>query len=126
MQVRWPAGKHARKRAAPDPDVKQPSLASWAQVVDMSKLSDRTARDAEDYLRRYRRMGPHVKHEVALRLVSVIRQAGQSTVAAFCSTAGHFCYGARGASQAVRHRLTECQESTGSHARAGMTAEEPA
>lgn len=49
-----------------------PVLAAWAQAVDASRLSERTARQAEDYLREYRRMNAIARHEIAFRLVSVI------------------------------------------------------
>jgi hypothetical protein len=47
-------------------------LLTWAQVVDASRLSDRTAKEAEDYLREYRRMSALARDEIAFRLVSVV------------------------------------------------------
>lgn len=49
-----------------------PSLVAWAQVVDASRLSDKTANEAENYLRDYRHITGFARHEMALRLVSVI------------------------------------------------------
>jgi hypothetical protein len=66
--VRW----RARRRAMPAPDPVSPDLRDWAQDVDASRLSDETAKDAEEYLRQYRHMNAFARHEVALRLVSAI------------------------------------------------------
>jgi hypothetical protein len=57
----------------PDPNSPPTGLTAWAQVVDASRLSERTAKQAEDYLRDYRRMNAIARHEIAFRLVSVIQ-----------------------------------------------------
>ena len=59
--------------AVPGPDAVRPDLLAWAQEVDVSRLSDRTVHWAEDYLRRYRRMGLGARQEEAFRLLSVIQ-----------------------------------------------------
>jgi hypothetical protein len=50
-----------------------PELAAWAQVVDVSRLTDRTIRQAEEYLRTYRRMIPVARRELAWRLVALVQ-----------------------------------------------------
>jgi hypothetical protein len=40
----------------PAPEAVPPSLLAWAQAVDVSRLSDRTVRQVERYLRGYRHM----------------------------------------------------------------------
>lgn len=50
----------------------RPDLLAWSQVLDVSRLSDATARWAEDFLRRYRRMVLGSSQEEAFRLLSVI------------------------------------------------------
>jgi hypothetical protein len=70
--VKWTIGKRAQRRAVPSLDAVPPDLLAWAQVVNASRLSDQTAKDAEDYLRDYRHMNAFARHEVALRLVSVV------------------------------------------------------
>jgi hypothetical protein len=57
----------------PDPDTVRPDLLAWAQVVDAARLSDKTVRWAEDYLRRYRRMTLGFSREEGFRLWSVIK-----------------------------------------------------
>lgn len=65
----------AGRDAAPDqggPDAVRPDLLAWAQVLDVSRLSDTNVRWAEDYLRRYRRMILGSSREEAHRLLAVI------------------------------------------------------
>lgn len=64
--------KRALPQSVPSADALPPDLLAWAQVVDISRLSDRTAKEAEDYLREYRRMSAFARHEIAFRLVSVV------------------------------------------------------
>ena len=66
------AGPDAVQADQPDPDTVRPDLLAWAQVVDVARLSDKTVRWAEDYLRRYRRMTLRRSQEEAFRLMSVI------------------------------------------------------
>ncbi len=47
-------------------------LVTWAEAVDVSRLSDRTARAIENYLQTYRRMSPPARGELAFRLVSAV------------------------------------------------------
>lgn len=47
-------------------------LSRWAQVVDVSRLSDRTARHIEDYLRTYRRMNGLASVELTFRLKAAV------------------------------------------------------
>lgn len=57
----------------PGADEVSPALAAWAQVVDVSRLTDTTIRQAEEYLRTYRRMDLFVRRELAWRLVAVVQ-----------------------------------------------------
>jgi hypothetical protein len=50
----------------------QEDLVAWAQVVDVSGLSEKTVQDAEDYLRTYRRMTEFAREELALRLMATV------------------------------------------------------
>ena len=45
-----------------------PSLLAWAQAVDVSRLSDKTVRQAERYLRGYRHMTPNDRQQEGFRL----------------------------------------------------------
>jgi hypothetical protein len=71
MRVPW-------RRAAPssdpdpDPDPVSPDLLAWAQALDASRLSDRTVKEAEQYLRDHRRMNYETRREFGFRLRSVI------------------------------------------------------
>jgi hypothetical protein len=56
----------------PDRDAVPLDLEAWAQIVDVSKLSDEAAKDTDYYLRKYRRVDPNARNELAFRLVSVI------------------------------------------------------
>jgi hypothetical protein len=64
--------RRAPRRSVPSFDPMPPELAAWAQVVDVSQLSDETANDAEDYLRKYRRLNWLARREFGFRLVSLI------------------------------------------------------
>ena len=57
---------------SPRGDQVSPELQAWASVVDISRLSDRTAHRAEHYLRTYRRTNWFARREEAARLISVI------------------------------------------------------
>ena len=67
-----------RRRAAPspdpdpDPDPVSPALLAWAQALDVSRLSDRTVKEAEQYLRDHRRMNYETRREFGFRLRSAI------------------------------------------------------
>jgi hypothetical protein len=49
-----------------------PDLLAWAQAVDVSRLSDKTVQQAEDYLRKYRHMMLQRSRYEALRLREII------------------------------------------------------
>jgi hypothetical protein len=49
-----------------------PDLLVWAQVVDVSRLSEHTVKAAEEYLREHLRISVFARREVGLRLVSAI------------------------------------------------------
>ena len=54
------------------PDPVSPALLGWAQAVDASKLSEKTVKQAENYLRDYRHMNYLARREFGFRLRSVI------------------------------------------------------
>ena len=56
----------------PAPEAVPPDLLAWAQAVDVSRLSDKTVRQAEDYLRKYRHMMLQRSRYEALRLREII------------------------------------------------------
>jgi hypothetical protein len=56
----------------PVPDAVPPDLAAWAQVVDVSRLSDRTIRAVERYLRGYRHMTLAAGKEEGFRLLAAV------------------------------------------------------
>ena len=57
---------------SPGPELVWPTLASWANAVDVSLLSEQTVKDAERFLQTYRRMTLLVRREGALRLRAAI------------------------------------------------------
>jgi hypothetical protein len=57
---------------APDPDPVSPALLAWAQALDASRLSDRTVKAAEEYLRDHRRLNYETRREFGYRLRSAI------------------------------------------------------
>ena len=56
----------------PTPDPVNPDLLAWAQVVDTSGLSDKTAKRAERFLRDYRKMDFMTRREIAFDLGAAI------------------------------------------------------
>ena len=56
----------------PSPDPVSPALLAWAQAVDASRLSEKTVKQAENYLRDYRHMNYLARREFGFRLRSVI------------------------------------------------------
>jgi hypothetical protein len=56
----------------PAPEAVPPSLLAWAQAVDVSRLSDRTVRQVERYLRGYRHMRLADSQEEAFRLRAAV------------------------------------------------------
>jgi hypothetical protein len=49
-----------------------PELLAWANALDATSLSEETAKEAELFLRDYRRMPLYVRREIAFRLRSAI------------------------------------------------------
>ena len=56
----------------PAPEAVPPSLLAWAQAVDVSRLSDRTVRQVERYLRGYRHMTLSDRKEWGFSLVDAV------------------------------------------------------
>ena len=56
----------------PAPEAVPPSLLAWAQVVDVSRLSDKTVRKVERYLRGYRHMTLNDRKEWGFLLVAAV------------------------------------------------------
>jgi hypothetical protein len=56
----------------PAPGAVPPSLLAWAQAVDVSRLSDRTVRRVERYLRGYRHMNLAASQEEGFRLMAAV------------------------------------------------------
>jgi hypothetical protein len=54
------------------PDPVSPALLAWAHAVDASRLSEKTVKQAESYLRDYRHMNFLARREFGFRLRSVI------------------------------------------------------
>jgi len=57
----------------PAPEAVPPSLLAWAQAADVSRLSDRTVRQVERYLREYRHMILSDSREEGFRLVLAVQ-----------------------------------------------------
>ncbi len=56
----------------PEFAVVPPPLAGWAQVLELSRLSDRDAEAASSYLRRFRDLRPAARDELGLRLAAAV------------------------------------------------------
>ena len=56
----------------PAPEAVPPDLLAWAQAVDVSRLSDRTVRQVERYLRGYRQMRLADSQEEGFRLRAAV------------------------------------------------------
>jgi hypothetical protein len=60
---------------APDTtDPVSPTLAAWAEAVDVSRLSDQTVKQAERFLRDYRHLNYLARREYGLRLRAVVER----------------------------------------------------
>ena len=59
--------------AQPAPVPAQPALVAWAQKVDVSRLSDQTVRDAEDYLKMYRHMNLDLSQQMGWRVIAAVK-----------------------------------------------------
>jgi hypothetical protein len=58
--------------ASASPDSVSPDLLAWAQAVDATQLSEKTAKQAERYLRDYRHMNFLARREYGLRLRTAV------------------------------------------------------
>jgi hypothetical protein len=47
-------------------------LVAWAQEVDLSRLSDKTVRDAEDYLKGFRYMNLDLSQQMGWRVIAAV------------------------------------------------------
>jgi len=66
-----------RRKAQQDTRNAQPAavpadLVAWAQEADVSRLSDRTVRDAEDYLKGYRYMNLDLSQQMGWRVIAAV------------------------------------------------------
>jgi hypothetical protein len=69
--------KFWRRKAQQDTHNAQPAavpagLAAWAREVDVSRLSDQTVREAEDYLKMYRHMNLDLSQQMGWRVISAV------------------------------------------------------
>jgi hypothetical protein len=73
--------KFWRRRVQPDPPSAGPdaqpvavlaNLVAWAREVDVSGLSDKTVREAEDYLKTYRHMNLDLSQQLGWRLIAAV------------------------------------------------------
>ena len=68
--------KFWRRREQPDPAHAQPAvpanLVVWAGEVDVSRLSNRTFQDAQDYLNGYRYMNLDLSQQMGWRLIAAV------------------------------------------------------
>ena len=69
---RWKRERQAAPLPPLDPDAVPRDLRAWAEVLDVSRIADDTARSVEWYLRKYRRLPRFSRREAAYRLVSII------------------------------------------------------
>ena len=61
-----------RKNLPPEFAVVAPPLAGWAEVLELSRLSDQDAEAASSYLRRFRDLRPAARQELGLRLAGAV------------------------------------------------------
>ena len=66
-----------RRKAQQDTRKAQPAalpadLVAWAREVDVSRLSDTTVRDAEDYLNGYRYMNLDLSQQMGWRVIAAV------------------------------------------------------
>jgi hypothetical protein len=77
MFKRWLRRKAENEPQAPAPRASQdalpPDVLAWAEVVDVSRLPDRTLREAEYFLKNYRFIPLGDRQELAWRLMSVVQ-----------------------------------------------------
>jgi hypothetical protein len=76
MFKRWLRRKAESEPQGPTPwvsqDARPADVRAWAEVVDVSRLPDRTVQEAEYYLKSYRYIPLLDRQELASRLMSVI------------------------------------------------------
>lgn len=48
------------------------ALREWSQALDVSRVTPHTVREAEYYLRHYRRMMPTSRHEASFRMMAIL------------------------------------------------------
>ena len=70
--------KFWRRKAQQDTRNAQPAavpadFVAWAQEVDVSRLSDKTVRDAEDYLKMYRHMNLDLSQQMGWRVIAAVK-----------------------------------------------------
>ena len=69
-------GEFWRRKAQPGPPHAQPAvpadLLAWAGEVDVSRLSDKTFQNAEDFLKRYRYMNLDLSQQLGWRLIAAV------------------------------------------------------
>jgi acyl-CoA reductase-like NAD-dependent aldehyde dehydrogenase len=68
----WRRQTAPRPKPARNPDPVSPELLAWANALDATLLSEKTAQDAERFLQTYRRMPLSTRREIAYRLRSAI------------------------------------------------------
>lgn len=77
MFNRWLRRKADSEPQGPTPWVSKdplpPDVLAWAEAVDVSRLPDRTVREAEYYLKSYKFMPLGDRRELAYRIMSVIQ-----------------------------------------------------
>jgi len=66
--------KRQRELALPsrEPEDVPLPLREWSQALDVSRVTPRTVREAEYYLRRYRRIGPATRREASFRMMALL------------------------------------------------------
>jgi len=68
--------KQRRELALPgrEPEELPLALREWRQALDVSRVTDHTVREAEYYLRNYRRMMPTGRHEASFRMMAMLTE----------------------------------------------------
>ena len=70
--------KRQRKLALPGldeaPEDVPVALIEWSQTLDVSRVTRHTLREAEYYLRHYRRMMPTSRHEASFRIMAMLAE----------------------------------------------------
>jgi len=56
------------------PEAASPALREWSEVLDVSRVTQHTVREAEHYLAHYRRMMPASRHEASFRMMSLLAE----------------------------------------------------